>query len=259
MNSKPIDVPGSPNVPAPTVFRRNWHRVRDRILGGLMLVLPILITLWLIHWLYSGLEHYLIDPLAKLILWQVGRRQPDTELPFWFERFAAPLLAILIVLMMLYGLGFFVNSRLRRVIDWIVLRVPGISIIYDGLRKVLQFMEKQPGQQRPQRMVLVAFPHPGMKVPAFVTGTCRDLQTQKVILCVYVPTTPVPTSGYFLLVPEEEAIELNWTAEESLQAIISAGLTVPLQVSYYRSTTATESNPAERSMELDSPVPGTIS
>jgi uncharacterized membrane protein len=100
-----------------------------------MLVLPILITLWLIHWLYSGLEHYVIDPLAKLILWQVGRRQPDTELPFWFERFAAPLIAILIVLMVLYGLGFIVNSRLRRVIDSIVLRVPGVSVIYDGLRK----------------------------------------------------------------------------------------------------------------------------
>jgi uncharacterized membrane protein len=227
-----------------------WQRVRDRILGGLMLVLPILITLWLIHWLYSGLEHYLIDRLAKLILWQVRGRQSDTELPFWFERFAAPLLAILIVLMMLYVLGFFVNSRLRRVIDSIVLRVPGISIIYDGLRKVLQFMDKQPGQQRAHRMVLVAFPHPGMKVPAFVTGTCRDVQTQKVILCVYVPTTPVPTSGYFLLVPEEEAIELNWTAEESLQTIISAGLTAPLQVSYFRTKAAAECNPAARGMGI---------
>ena len=118
---------------------------------------------------------------------------------------------------------------------------------------------RSPEQQRPQRMVLVAFPHPGMKVPAFLTGTCRDVQTQKVILCVYVPTTPVPTSGYFLLVPEEEAIELNWTAEESLQAIISAGLTAPPQVSYFRSTPAAESNPAERGMGQDSPVPGAIS
>ncbi len=259
MNSKPIDVPGPPTGPAPTVFRRTWHRVRARILGGLMLVLPILITLWLIHWLYSGLEHYVIDPLAKLILWQVGRRQPDTELPFWFEKFAAPLLAILIVLMMLYGLGFFVNSRLRRVIDWIVLRVPGVSIIYDGLRKMLQFMDKKSGHERPHRVVLVAFPHPGMKVPGFVTGTCRDVQTKKVILCVYVPTTPVPTSGFFLLVPEEEAIELNWTAEESLQAIISAGLTAPLQVSYFRTQPGADSNPAPRDMGQDGPVPGTVS
>jgi len=244
MNIKPIDIPGPPTGLAPTVFRRTWHRIRGRILGGLILVLPILITLWVIHWLYSGLEHSVIDPLAKLILWQVGRRQPDTELPFWFERFAAPLIAILIVLIVLYALGFIVNSRLRRVIDSILLRVPWVSVIYDGLRKVLQFMDKQPGQQRPERMVLVAFPHPGMKVPGFVTGTCRDVQTQKLILCVYVPTTPVPTSGFFLLVPEEETIELNWTAEESLQAIISAGLTAPSLVSYYRTGPMVECNSA---------------
>jgi uncharacterized membrane protein len=259
MNSKPIDVPGPPTGPAPTVFRRTWNRVRQRILGGLMLVLPILITLWFIHWLYSGLEHFVIDPLAKLILWQVGRRQVDTELPFWFQRFAAPLIAILLVLLALYGLGFIVHSRLRRIFDSIVLRVPGVSVIYDGLRKVLQFMDKQPGQQRQQRMVLVAFPHPGMKVPAFVTGTCRDVHTKKVILCVYVPTTPVPTSGFFLLVPEEETIELNWTAEESLQAIISAGLTAPPQVSYFRTEQTVECNPAARRMGQDSSVPGTIS
>jgi uncharacterized membrane protein len=224
-----------------------------------MLVLPILITFWVIHWAYSGLEHNVIDPIAKLILWQVGRRQPDTELPFWFERFAAPLIAILIILMVLYGLGFLVHSRLPRVIDSIALRVPGVAVIYGGLRKVLQFIAKQPGQQGPRRTVLVEFPHPGMKVPGFVTGTCRDLQTQKVILCVYVPTTPVPTSGFFLLVPEEEAIELNWTADESLQAIISAGLMAPPHVSYFRNGPVAECNPAERGMGLDGPVPGAIS
>jgi uncharacterized membrane protein len=140
MDSKPIDVPGPPAGPAPTVFRRIWHRVRSRILGGLILVLPILITLWVIHSLYSGLEHYVIGPLAKPILWKVGRVQPDTELPFWFERFAAPLIAILIILTVLYGLGFIVGSRLPRVIDLVMLRVPGVSIIYGGLQKVLQFM-----------------------------------------------------------------------------------------------------------------------
>jgi uncharacterized membrane protein len=234
MNATPSDVPGPPADPIPGVFRRIWLGIRDRILAGLMLVLPILITAWVIYWLYSVLELYVIDPLAKLVLGQIGRGQPDGELPFWFEKVAAPLIAVLLLLAVLYGLGFFVNSRLRRVLDWIVLCVPGVSGIYDALRKVTQFMEKRPGQQRPRRVVLVAFPHPGMKVPAFVTGSCRDLETQKVVLCVYVPTTPVPTSGYLLLVPEEEVVELNWTPEEALQAIISAGLTAPPQVHYFR-------------------------
>jgi uncharacterized membrane protein len=215
--------------------RRVWYGIRARILGGLLLVLPILITLWVIHWLYSGLEQYVIDPLAQLVLWQAQGRRPETELPPWFEKYAAPVIALLVVLVLLYCLGFFVRSRLRRAIDWVLLRLPVISIVYNGLRKVIQALERQPGRQRPQRAVLVAFPHPGMRVPAFVTGTCRDVETQKVILCVYVPTTPVPTSGYFLLVPEDEVTELNWTPEQTLQAIISAGLTTPPEVRYFKS------------------------
>jgi uncharacterized membrane protein len=93
-------------------------------------------------------------------------------------------------------------------------------------------------------MVLVKFPHPGTKLPAFVTGMCRDQETQKNLLCVYIPTTPVPTSGFFLLVPEDEVTELNWDAEQTLQAIISGGLTAPPEVSYFSTRLATNVKPA---------------
>jgi uncharacterized membrane protein len=196
--------------------------------------LPVLITLWVIYWVYSGLEKYVIDPIALLVLWEVRRGQPDSELPPWFERYAAPPIAILIALLLLYCLGFFVRSRVRRVIDWVLLRLPVISVIYNGVRKVFQSLDRQRGQRRPQRVVLVAFPHPGVRAPAFVTGTCRDFETQKVLLCVYVPTTPVPTSGYMLLVPEEEVTEPDWSPEQALQAIISGGLTAPPEVRYFK-------------------------
>ena len=259
MDTRPTVPPVPPDTPdpqvdsAPALGRRIWHGIRARVLGGLLLVLPILITLWVIHWLYSALETYVIEPLAQLVLWQARGRQPETELPFWFEKYAAPLIALLAVLVLLYCLGFFVRSRLRRAIDWVLLRLPVISVVYNGVRKVIQALERQPGRQRPQRAVLVAFPHPGMRVPAFVTGTCRDVETQKVILCVYVPTTPVPTSGYFLLVPEDEVTELNWTPEQSLQAIISAGLTAPPEVCYFKAGLAPGVDPA--AARLTSEVP----
>lgn len=226
------------NTQPPSAFRRVWHSIRGRILGGLVLVLPLVITLWVIYWLYSVLEKHVIDPLALLVLWQVRGHQADTELPFWFETYAAPLLGILLALSLLYMLGFLVHTRVRRIMDWALLRVPVISIVYKAVRKVFETLEQQSGQARPQRVVLIGFPHPGMKVPAFVTATCRDRDTQKVLLCVYVPTTPVPTSGYFLLVPEEEVTELNWTPEQTLQAIVSGGLTVPPEVSYLKRPSA---------------------
>ena len=155
--------------------------------------------------------------------------------------------------MVLYSLGFFVRSRVRRVIDGVLLRVPVISIVYNGVRKVFQALERQRGQQRLQRPVLVAFPHPGMRAPAFVTATCRDIETQKVLLCVFVPTAPMPASGFLLLVPEEEVTELNWTSEETIQAIISAGLTAPAEVSYFKSRPAPQSTSVPARADGDDP------
>lgn len=260
MDIKPSAVPdrlGEPDLPAgaaPSGFRSVWHSIRDRILGGLIFVLPILVTIWVVYWLYSCLEKYVIDPLALMVMWKFRGGLPETELPAWFENYAAPVIGIVIVLLLLYVLGFFVNSWLRQAIDWVLLRVPGVSVVYNGVQKVFQTLQKQSGQkQRPQRVVLVAFPHPGMKVPAFVTSTCRDRDTQKPLLCVYVPTTPVPTSGYFLLVPEEEAVELDWTPEQALQAIISGGLTAPPEVRYFRPSVANEINPVAARLTSEAP------
>jgi uncharacterized membrane protein len=230
------------NAALPAHYRA-WHNIRGRILAGLMVVMPIAITFWVVSWLYSPLEKYVIDPLALLVLWKVAGYQRNAQLPFWFEADAAPLIGLMIGVLLLYACGYLVHSRLRRVMDWLLLRIPVVSSVYQGVRSVFQSLEKGPGEKRPQRTVLVAFPHPGMKVPAFVTSSCRDIKTDKIILCVYVPTTPVPTSGYFLLVPEEEVTELNWSSEQALQAIISAGLTAPPEIGYYNAKMETGIEP----------------
>lgn len=242
-NATPPQAPSASVAPPASPFSRLWLGIKGRILGGMIIVLPVLITLWVVGWLFLALQRYVIDPLAMLVLWGIRKGQPGADLPEWFELYAAPPIALLLAALLLYVLGFFVRSRLRKGFDAMLLRVPVISTVYDGVQKIFQTMDKQGSNQRPQRVVLVEFPHPGMKVPAFVTATCRDMETQKTLLCVYVPTTPVPTSGYFLLVPEESVVELNWTSEEALQTIISGGLTVPPEVRYYKPSLPTIQQP----------------
>ena len=154
------------------------------------------------------------------------------------------MIAIVLVLVLLYFLGFFVQSRLRRAVDWVLLRVPLMSGVYDGVRNVFQSFERQRGTQRSQRVVLIQFPHPGMKAAAFVTATCKDITTQKVLLCVYVPQSPLPTNGHLLLVPEEETTELNWGSDETLQTLISGGFTAPPEVSYFATAALPKSSVA---------------
>jgi uncharacterized membrane protein len=193
--------------------------------------------------LYTTLEYQIIDPIAGVLLFKIKWTRSETELPYWFEHVAAPILAVFVILLALYGCGFFVHTRVRQGIDWVLLRVPLVSVIYDALRSMVLTLEKPREKQRPQRMVLVEFPHTGTKVPAFVTATCRDTTTGKTIVCVYIPTTPMPTSGYFLLVPEELVTELNWSIEQTLQAIMSGGLTTPPEVHYFKDGPAAHPNP----------------
>ena len=141
--------------------------------------------------------------------------------------------AILVVLAVLYIAGMFFRSRLHRTVDWVLLNVPGVNMIYSSVSNVFNAVSNSQGKQNFKRVVLIEFPHAGMKAPAFVTSECTEETTGKVILCVYVPTTPVPTSGYMLMIPEEDVVTLNWDLEETLQAIVSGGITVPPKVTYH--------------------------
>ena len=207
--------------------------LRNRVLAGLFVVLPIFITWIVIKWLYDTLNSVLINPIARFLLrtWHSGDADPATA-PVWTVDLFATIAAVGLVLGVLFIAGMFFRSRTHRLVDWIMLNVPGINTIYSAVRNVVSAVSSSQDEDKFKRVVLVQFPHPGMKVPAFVTSECRDLTSGRVILCVYVPTTPVPTSGYMLLVPEDEVVPVNWDLQETLQAIVSGGITVPREVLY---------------------------
>jgi uncharacterized membrane protein len=249
----PSGAPGISGVPALT---RLWYGIRNRVFEGFLVILPILVTFWIIHWLFKGLQNYVIDPLAVLVIWKARQLQTAPELPYWFETYAAPVIAIILAFVILYCCGTLAHSWLRRSVDRVMLRVPGVSHIYDAVRNVLESLAKPSGQTSIQRVVLVSFPHPGMRVPAIVTSTCRDIATEKTLLCVYIPTTPVPGSGFFLIVPEEEATELNWDVQQALQAIFSGGLTAPPNITYYQKLASGASPGAPPAVDQVAPFGG---
>jgi uncharacterized membrane protein len=229
---------------------------RTRIFGGLLLVLPIVITIATVYWAGEKLYSWIIYPGTGLLVRLLGvgaDRRPAGEpangpapaadalaglpqdLPLWYE-VAASGIVVLILFLLLYLAGMFVGSRLRDVITWIFHRLPLISSVYKAVSGVFEAIELQQKmqEQQVQRVVLIEFPHPGAKCPAFVTNSCRDEVTGRKILCIYVPTTPLPTSGYMLLIPEEDVVEIDWDLNQTLQAVISGGMSVPLTVHYQR-------------------------
>lgn len=239
--------------PEIATLRAGLRLVKNRVIGGIVLALPIVVTFFILYKLFTTFQDFLILPVAG---WVMTLAEQRASLPPWFGQFGAPAIAVVVILAILYLLGMFLHSKLHRALDWSLLHLPVVTTIYKAVRDVVHSLDKQrdPGAGY-KRVVLVEFPHAGMRVPAFVTSSCIDVETGKRILCVYVPTTPMPTSGYMLLVPEENVTPLDWDMEETLQAVVSGGISVPERVRYFAAGAgpSTWSRPGE---PIESGAPG---
>ncbi len=220
-------VPAPP--PAAGPLRSLLLAIRTRIISGLVLALPIVLTFWIVYWLYTTVTQGLLEPLAQMI--GPWFKSPWAQSPLW-KRFVNPLIAGLLVLSLLFFLGSVARSWVTRLIDAVLFRVPVVTTIYKALSNVFQSLASQFEQPKSQRAVLVAFPHPGSRALAFVTNSLRDAATGKTILSVCVLTGVFPPAGFTLFVPEDSVTELDWSVNQTLQAILSGGITAPATIHY---------------------------
>ena len=211
----------------PPAKQSGWRQLRNRLIAGLFVLMPIYITYGIVRWLYVTLYDYAIGPIATFIREVTFK---DAAIPGFFLNTLSVMLAMIVVLSIMMMAGLFAKSRTLWAAEWILAKVPGVNTIYRVVSNVFDAISRSAEAPDFKRVVLIEFPHPGLRAPAFVTSECTDSITGSTVLCVYVPTTPVPTSGYMLLVPEEDVIPLDWSLEETLQAVVSGGITVPKTV-----------------------------
>jgi uncharacterized membrane protein len=209
--------------------------VRRRVISGLIFALPIAITFWIVYWLVSTLQGLVLDPVAYLIR-RVARVELEhiETLPWWWKQFLSPLMALTLVVVFLYFLGYFGRSKLYRGLDWLLLHVPFVTVIYKAVRNVFASlnMSDTGSRERFKRVVLIPFPSREVRTPAFVTRTARDEATGRNILYVFVAYSPLPTTGLVFLVPEDEVVELDWDVNQTMQALISMGITTPATIAF---------------------------
>ena len=103
-------------------------------------------------------------------------------------------------------------------------RIPLAHTIYGGTKKLMSLIQKKPAGT--QRVVLIDFPSPELKSVGFVTRTFRDASGRE-FAAVYVPTTPNPTGGYLEIVPLERLVVTDWTVDQAMAFILSAGAAAP--------------------------------
>lgn len=194
--------------------------IKRNFLAGLLVLLPISLTIYVIIFLFKLVDRF-IDYLPT-------KYNPQTYLPFH-----VPGLGFILLVFIIFFIGLlarnYIGHKLVDIWEQLVGRIPFIRSIYIATKQLAEtiFLKTDTNLKR---VVLVEYPRKGLYVLGFTTGITKgEIQdkTHKKVINVFIPTTPNPTSGFYLLVPEEDLKYLEMAVEDAFKLLISGGIITP--------------------------------
>jgi len=214
------------------VTKNLLSRWQGNFWAGLAVVLPGIISLAVMVWLYKTVGS-LTDPLLFFLPRRLTHADNGQGEMYWYWGFVAIALAVFIIAIV----GLFARNYFgKRIIAWFdaaLLRVPLLNKIYGATKQVNDAFYSN-NKTAFRTVVLVEFPRTGVYSLGFLTSEQPSEAEHKLgqkLVCVFVPTTPNPTAGFLLLVPEGKFVKLDMSVADGIKYIISLGSIVPLKPS----------------------------
>tara|TARA_B000000441_G_C21689788_1_gene318841 strand:- start:109 stop:783 length:675 start_codon:yes stop_codon:yes gene_type:complete len=199
-----------------------FQRLRSNFLTGLVLITPIILTIYLL-W---GVINFIDD---KVVPWLPNKYNPSTYLGKDIPGLGVMTFLVFTTIVGMVTKGFF-GRQLIKFWESLVDRTPVFRSIYNALKQIAETVFTK-SDQTFKSACLVEYPRRGIWVVAFVSTITRGEIKEKInkdeILTVFVPTTPNPTSGFLLFIPKKDVIILKMSVENAAKLVISAGLVVP--------------------------------
>jgi uncharacterized membrane protein len=195
-------------------------KIRGYFFAGILVILPLGITLYLITAILKVMDH-VVDIIPAPF-------HPETYL-----RVRVPGLGLVLSFIFVVLTGMLVKNYIgRRVVDfgeYLLSTIPLVRPIYGAMKQITQAMFGET-QSAFKQAVLVEFPREGLYSLAFVTGVAaEEIEDKKAakLISVFVPTTPNPTSGFYLMVPPEKTVPLDMSVQDAFKLLISVGIAAP--------------------------------
>jgi len=208
------------------VLQRFWRSgrsaVRRYFVAGILAFAPIGITIWAIASIVQYLDNLFLPKLLALLFPSV---QQPPSIPF-----VGALFTFLVILLFGVIARHLFGWELVQVTERLLQRVPVARNIYTAVKQLFEAIFRSDTGTSFNRVVLVEYPRKGVWAIAFTTGPARGVLqdvSEEPMVNVFVPTTPNPTSGFFLLVPEHDLKTVDLTVEQAFKLIMSAGLVAP--------------------------------
>jgi uncharacterized membrane protein len=199
---------------------RRAPTMKRYLVAGLLVWVPLGITLLVLHWLVTTLDQTLVFVPESL--------RPERLLGVHIPGLGVVLTFVVLLVTGVFAANFF-GQRLLRAWERALGRIPFVKSIYSSVKQVSDTVLSDQSTAF-RKALLVEFPRPGCWTIAFLTGTPAHAVADHLAgehLSVYVPTTPNPTGGYFVMVPRESVRELDMSVDDALKYIISMGVVAP--------------------------------
>ena len=184
-----------------------WQSIKRRIFAGLLAIVPIAVTFWILKLLFT-----FFDGFAAPILKSIGIEIPG--------------LGIILTLVIVFLLGLLVTNVLGKTLfKWgerILEKLPIVNTIYKTIKQITSAFSGSTVKSF-QQVIFMQYPRIGLWTMCFVTNESQN-ETGEEFYHVFVPTTPNPTSGVFIIVPKRDVVHPNISVEDGLKAIISGGI-----------------------------------
>ena len=207
-------------------------RSRRNFFTGLAVVLPVIISIGVALWLFNqavAVSDILLYPFRFIPglelndIWKDG--QPGSELYFGWK-VVAVLEAVILTGLLGYLTRYYVGKKLVQLMDYVMLNVPLLGKIYGTVKQVNQAFASE-NKSSFKQVVMVEFPRKGLNSVGFVTAEQVKTDEGESIISIFVPTTPNPTTGFLLVLPESKVVKLDMSVADGIKFIVSLGAVPP--------------------------------
>ena len=196
-------------------------KLRSYLFTGILITAPVVITLWIVFSLVNLFDG-LVTPLIPI------QFNPNKYLPYEIPGIGLIVLVTFLIVIGFLTANFFGRWIIRRT-EIILQNIPLIKVFYKTIKQILETVLKN-NSNAFRKVVLVEYPRKGLWIIGFTTGETSGIIKKKIkekLINVFIPTTPNPTSGFLILVPENELKYLDIGVDDAIKTVVSAGIVPP--------------------------------
>ncbi|MBN2057681.1 MAG: DUF502 domain-containing protein [Candidatus Saganbacteria bacterium] len=193
-----------------------WQKISGYFLRGLITLLPLLVTIWLLYFIFTFLDSI----LGNIITLIAGKPIPG--------------LGLVITLALILVVGFFatyiIGAQIFKLGEEILYRVPIVKSVYSAVKQINDMLFMQKATEEYRRACLIEYPRKGIWSMGFVTSDAAleiEAKTKQKMINVFVPNTPTPATGFLIIVPARDVILLDMRTEDAFKYVVSGGVLKP--------------------------------